>query len=555
MAAVLDERDFTAAETSFLNLFFTGVAERSPVYCARDTISGPLWAFLAGSYSRTTITMREKFLRTVREIAVSDVAYRDVVESAVHAPDSTLASLTAKAESFLSKWAVDYGHDSLKDSCTDRFAIERCTIRAAKVLERFQLGAYQEKSTRYVDFSTVKPMLEYLPDGGEELDSLHHDAMKLYSDMSKASSKYFFADLDKNTDLSHAVATRTAQAKAFDVARYILGAFLPTAVGLTMPSRETSRAIDFFLGHPYPEIRRIGELMHDHGVFVNPALLRRVTPKTATVLSQDLLLNLFPHHTDDPDLQAELAVDDCGADCMHESGAVTLFVAEPNSLMHPRYFGPAALLTEQCGVATEVAAIVRRAILRGDTESVRAIWEAALSKVGPHDEYPEALDSVFMHVSGDIDFGAYRDLQRHRRGYQPDIGVDGISDYSEPFVDWDALQDGSILRYRYAELMDRMTALRDRLPEEQAAYAMFLGHNVRFRYSCSLRQLLYIIRLRTGPAGHESYRTFVQDIARTLISVIPELELLISVDWSTNTDRSAAETKADAKRKALKGEL
>jgi len=551
MAAVLDERDFTVAETKFLSLFFTGVEERSPVYCAKDTISGKLWAFLAGSYSRTTITMREKFLRTVYDFAKFSEAYDEIITTTADAPNSALIKLTAKAEAFLSKWAVDYGHDSLKDSCTDRFAVERCTIRAAKVLERFQLGAYQEKSTRYVDFSTVVPMLEVLPDGGEELDSIHHDSMALYVDMSNAAARHFLTQMAGDASLSPAVAARTSQAKAFDVARYNLGAYLPTAVGLTMPSRETSRAINFFLGHRSPEIRAIGALMHTHGVLVNPALLTHVAPKPQKVLDRDMLLPLLPWHGN-PD---QAAVDGgCGIDCMYTSGDVTLFTAEQNSITHPRYFGPAALLVESCGDATPIASYVKGAIETGRSESVRKIWEAALQDIGPHDEYPEALDSVLLHVSGDIDFGAYRDLQRHRRGYQPDINVNNVHGYSEPFVDWDELKNGQELRNRYTELMARMTNLRERLPEEQADYAMLLGHNVHFRYSCSLRQLLYIIRLRTGPAGHESYRTFVQAIARTLIDAIPELEFLISVDWSSNTDRAASEKRAEAKRQALKGE-
>jgi thymidylate synthase ThyX len=467
MAAVLDERDFTIAETEFLSLFFTGVAERSPVYCARDLISGKLWAFLAGSYSRTTITMREKFLRTVRDFSGSIEAYFDVINAATAAPTTELTQLTAKAEAFLSKWAVDYGHDSLKDSCTDRFAVERCTIRGAKVLERFQLGAYQEKSTRYVDFSTVRPMLEVMPDGGEELESIHHDSMELYTEMSGASAKQYMLKLATDSSITPTVAARTAQAKAFDVARYILGAYLPTAAGLTLPSRETSRAIDFFLGHKFPEIREIGRLMHEHGVFVNQALLTRVTPKPERILSRDLLIPLLPFTTNDTPLQvmdAFVSGSYCEG-CKYEHGPVTLFTAERNSLMHPRYFAPAALLVEQHGTATSISAFVRDAINHGNTDAVRAIWEAALKDVGTHDEYPEPLDSVFLHVAGDIDFGAYRDLQRHRRGYQPDINVDSVYEYSEPFVDWDALENGQDLRNRYTELMARMTSLRERLPE------------------------------------------------------------------------------------------
>lgn len=537
----LTERDFSPLETDFLRLFFTGVDTREAVYAAKPAVPMPLWAFLAGSYSRTTVTMREKLLATMRDVAGDQEHYEELLHTVVDA-DSAPALLVDKVEQFLSKWAVDYGHSSLKDSCVDRFAIECTSIRGAKVLERFQLGAYQEKSTRYVDFGSVEPLFECVPSGGPELRAVHDDAMALYNDVTSAAAEHYMKGLGH---LDVAVASRTAKAKAFDVARYILPAYLPTALGITMPSRETEREIQYLLGHEFAEMRAIGAKLLACGTEVNPALLRHVKAKPTMLAVRkitDKAFSVFEEPSADFE-DADLSLD---FEC-YEDGAVTLTCPGPMSPLHPRWAGPAALYAEAHDVDPVASALAIQEYFNNaqdGKELLQSFWEAAFAEVGPHDEFPDALDSVQLQFRGLIDFGAYRDLQRHRRGHQQDVFTNHDYGYSIP----DVLPElGTELLERYKSVMNRMSDVRAGLLSNEASYACCLGHNVMFSYTCSLRQALYVIRLRTGPAGHESYRSFTQSMARTLLSAVPELERVISVDWSENTDRSEAEQRRAAK--------
>lgn len=543
----LNERDFTELETKFLSIFFTGVETREPVYAAKASVSSPLWTFLSGGYSRTQVTMREKFLVSVREIAGDDEHYTELLQSVV-AAETTPEILSERVEKFLSKWAVEYGHNSLKDSCQDRFAIECVSIRGAKILERDELGAYQEKSTRYVDFSKVEPMFYLIPEGHTELLRVHEDAMRLYTDLTNSASEHYMASM-RHLDVQ--VASRTARAKAFDVARYVLPAYLPTALGGTFTTRSTERVISHFLGHKYPEIRDLGAALLRCGVEVNPALLRHVTAKPQAYV--DALrgrdFDMLACGNLDVDVDNAAVTDHT----VYVDGDVRMTCAGLYSPLHPRWAAPAALLAEarDCDQLEIATSLPEFAATQSGSEALRSLWVTAFAGVGQHDEYPEALDAVHMHFQGLIDFGAYRDLQRHRRGHQPDARTDVNYGYSVPCV-LDELDPELVDRYH--RVMCAMTVLRKRLPEDQATYALLLGHKVRFSYTCSLRQALYIVRLRTQPAGHESYRAFAQSMARTIIEAVPELAPVMAADFTVNTDRSAAEARTLAKLKALQQE-
>jgi hypothetical protein len=66
------ERKFTALETDALSVMFTGVENLNSVYCAKASLPSNVWGFMVGAYSRSQLTMREKFLETMKLIAKND---------------------------------------------------------------------------------------------------------------------------------------------------------------------------------------------------------------------------------------------------------------------------------------------------------------------------------------------------------------------------------------------------------------------------------------------------------------------------------------------------
>ena len=113
------------------------------------------------------------------------------------------------------------------------------------------------------------------------------------------------------------------------------------------------------------------------------------------------------------------------------------------------------------------------------------------------------------------DYGAFRDLQRHRLltlEWQP-LGV--RHGYVEPAAieDAGALADWRAVMEQSAELYERVMAagLRDAAP-----YAVVMAYRVRFYMEMNAREAMHVIELRTSPQGHPSYRRVCQLMHRAI---------------------------------------
>ncbi len=103
------------------------------------------------------------------------------------------------------------------------------------------------------------------------------------------------------------------------------------------------------------------------------------------------------------------------------------------------------------------------------------------------------------------DYGAFRDLQRHRLltiEWQPLTARHG---YSEP----DAIVEaGGQAEWR--DVMDRSAETWMALSEaglgEVAPYAVSMAYRVRFVMDMNAREAMHVIELRTAPQGHAAYR-------------------------------------------------
>jgi thymidylate synthase ThyX len=539
-------RAFTPAETIVLGHFFTSTD--ASVYCATDHLPTALWAFLEGGYSRSQLSMRERFLQIFQEMQDEVAAGRlrreeaptieELAESisAGHAPLLGLA--LERASRFMSKWAVEYGHNSLKDGAIDRFAVEGLSQRATKVLESMPLGAYQEKSTRYLDFSrdllVFPPKLLASP-FAEEAQWQSGLMMKAYREVLAALQEHYTSALPRNEFRSDAAWKRTAQAKAFDSARYLLPLSVRTSLGITLPSRETERLLSTMLASPNEEIRNLGEAMHREAVKINPGLLRHVRANPYLERSLGAVGALAKG------LPAAQAVPEA-------SFGARLLWATPNleTLALASLLGATETTLQDLGGLQET-------VRAGGPELAEDIVAAAMSDRGPHDEWPRELAVGQLGFDLVMDFGAYRDLQRHRVGMQLRVKPTTLLGYAVPEV----LEEPALAVARdvYCRAMERMGELNQRVAKElpvEAEYLTALGHLCRFTYACDLRQWAYLVELRSGPSGHASYRRIAHEMARAALPLVPHFSRYLRVDWSGEADRRAAEERTQKRIAALR---
>jgi hypothetical protein len=174
----------------------------------------------------------------------------------------------------------------------------------------------------------------------------------------------------------------------------------------------------------------------------------------------------------------------------------------------------AALLPHTSAGLEEVVAAVH-ALPEGERDR---LFAAALGVRGNRRHRPgrgfEHTDYTFELVS---DFGAFRDLQRHRmltiqwQELTPALG------YAVPSEVVAAGLEG-----RWRQAVERAEAawaeIRPELPE-QAQYLVTLAHRVRYVIKLNAREALHLIELRTSPQGHPSYRRICQEMLHQIDAV------------------------------------
>jgi hypothetical protein len=150
------------------------------------------------------------------------------------------------------------------------------------------------------------------------------------------------------------------------------------------------------------------------------------------------------------------------------------------------------------------------------------------------------------------DYGAFRDLQRHRMltiEWQPLSPRHGY-DIPEAVAEAGAAREYEAAMMRSAMLYDD---LAPRFPEE-AAYAVSLAYRIRFVMQLNAREAMHMLELRTSPAGHPSYRVIGQEMHRLIDEQAGHHALagaMRYVDHGTyELERLEAERAADARRAA-----
>jgi hypothetical protein len=150
------------------------------------------------------------------------------------------------------------------------------------------------------------------------------------------------------------------------------------------------------------------------------------------------------------------------------------------------------------------------------------------------------------------DYGAFRDLQRHRMLTIEWQSLTPAHGYEVP----DAVIDTG-LAGAYEDSLDRSRELHDTLAgryPQQAPYAVALAFKVRFVMQFNAREAMHLLELRTGPQGHPTYRGVCQEMHRLIAEQAGHraiAELMTYVDHeSYGLERLEAERRAAARRLA-----
>jgi len=432
-----------------------------------------------------------------------------------------------KAEKFLNTFYFQYGHRSIADLAHIALAIERLSILAAIVVADEQRWDGQERSTRYQDF---KRSGFYTPDFGadEQAHELYRATIDSLFSEYEATSERIFRYLGEITpkpaEMKQDSYERTLKARSFDISRYLLPLATNTSLGEIVNARTLETQISHLLSHTHGEVRGLGELLKRaatsaaHNVNHESwrdlvGKIRDVSPELGARAEQELLKEVRvcptlvkyadpnPYEIETRRELREMASELLNREAVDQAPSVDLLDDEPLEVELAT-----TLLYEHCNYPYRQ---IRHAI-EGLSESRRGeIIASGLRHRGRHDEMLRSFRAG-QHFRFDIlmDIGGFRDMHRHRRCIQIEQQFTTQHGFEVP----DELKPAGALD-QYVSIMERTASTVQKLaksatPEapENSQYAIPLGFRKRTLFKMDFAEAVYISELRTGPAGHFSYR-------------------------------------------------
>lgn len=395
-----------------------------------------------------------------------------------------IETLTEEESSkFQEKWFVSYGHSSVGELASIAICFENVSIIASKFIESFQRAAYSEKSTRYQVFTRDSFVLP--PRAPASMQGFASGLYKTYEEITPKLHRILAQKLGKNPDDESVQKDRLIKARVFDNVRYLLPAGTGTNVGMVANARDVRYFVSQALSHTNREIREIGR-----------AALAAVE-KICPVFVKDAASNPFESTWQ---LRSLGTISSPKFDAANPTWYVDLY---RNHIQAP----PGTIVTTfQATVAD----------LHGMS------WETFCGFMNTRVKraVPQIFRTVKIRFEIMMDFGAYRDLQRHRRC---EIFPEYLTTNYGYLVPDDI--SGTELEAEYRVAMEKKFASSDLEFHDWDAiqYPIPLGYLHRSVFEMDLAELYYIAELRTQPQGHISYRRVAYEMYKVASELYPEL--------------------------------
>lgn len=170
---------------------------------------------------------------------------------------SHLKTLAEKgAENFMERFYVGYGHKSIGDCGSATVFVEGISMLAAKAIQDWRLYSGQEASTRYVDFSAQK-FLD--PSNSKEGKDILENWRRFYLDAQIPVREHLKKQFPRKDEENENIYEKAIIAREFDITRAFLPAGATTNVAWRMNFRQFADELMLLRHHPLLEVRDIAE--------------------------------------------------------------------------------------------------------------------------------------------------------------------------------------------------------------------------------------------------------------------------------------------------------
>ncbi len=509
-----------------------------------STTEGPVFALVGlpevvkgamfARYSRSPKSLRRLLLDEFADALTGDAG--------------TAADEGSRAAALYDRVFLQYGDDSVAQLGGAHLAVEGASNLLTKQLEWGRLAAYLEQSTRYIPYDD-RPGGRYRYHRPAEVMAGPHAAryvadldlvFERYAAMIEPLQAWARERFPQDAATSDVAYRNTIRAKALDSLRGLLPAATTSNVGIFASGQAYENMLLRMAGHDLAEVRDAAAAMLTELRAVIPSFLTRVDLPDR---GQAWTAYLRDIRTAARDAAAEVAGDALTAAA---EPSVDLVAHGPADVEVDLVTG---ILAEHTDLS-EVALRDRVAALPA-AERHTIVTAHVGDRANRRHRPGRAFERPWYRFDVVSDYGAFRDLQRHRMAtitwqlLTPRHGYD---------VPPEVVEAG--LTARYDEVMERQAALHAALLDAHgpvvAQYAVGFGWRMRYSMQLNARAAMQVIELRTTPQGHPSYRWICQRMHDRIAEVHPVVAAAMTfADHSTGElERLESERRLDARRRA-----
>jgi len=371
-------------------------------------------------------------------------------------------------ENFMKNFYVGYGHKSIGDCGTTTIFIEGVSIFAAKAIQDWPLYSGQESSTRYIDFQ-IQPLKN--PAGTKDGEKILENWRKFYSESLESTKDFLKKRFPKEESESESIYNKAINARAFDTLRGFLPAGATTNLAWHTNLRQAADKIAVLRHSPLLEIKNLAKALEETLIKAYPNSFSHLIFETTENFNKYWMgLDYYYHNPSCPD-----------------------FKMTNNS--------------------------INRKLLKKDILKKRP-FKTELPKY-----LAEAGTVQFEFL---LDFGSFRDLQRHRSITQrmplltTDIGFENW--YLNELPVKVKSQAEKLLKTQIGKIK------KLKISREEKQYYIPMGYKVSNRITGGLPGMVYVSELRATRFVHPTLRKRAKQIADKLLKTFLRYGLVMHID-------------------------
>jgi len=390
------------------------------------------------------------------------------------------------ADKFMGQYYVGYGHDSIGDCGTTTIFVEGVSMLAAKAIQDWPLYRGQEASTRYMDFSESMPAN---PIESKEGELIQATWMDFYRRAEPRVVEHLRSLYPISEGEDEKVYGRAIKARSFDILRAFLPAGVTTNLSWHTDLRQAADHLAWMRRHPDLEIADLADAIYDKLAQTYPSSFgRKVSDEVSAWMNQ--VSEYYTYDVEPAPKNVQLTFSGFG---YTPNGVLEMLKDRPKRAPLPHWLG-------QYG----------------------------------------SIESRF-----ELDFGSFRDLQRHRNG----VMRMPLLSPSRGFHPWyleqlpEEMRDAAVALI--ATQIRRIQSL-DASPEQRQYYCA-MGFLVSCHVTQPLPAFLYRIELRTSPSVHPTLRRIAQQEATIFMQRNPGIACHADMSpdtWDTRRGKQTIEEKA-----------